>query len=246
MTKTVIKNIMWDVDGVLANLDHAYFRLLKEHPNYKDKYKDLKWEDLPKALPIADKFGSLELTQHPTMGKELNEDFCHNSGEIYFDRPLYPNVVETLKALNEKGYMQLTMSSGFNAEIKRKMIADTLGEELSFVNIEVVEHQKSTKDAGHGKAMVGEKEQRIIECLAKYNLKPEETVLVDDRIFNCETALKVGMHAVRCRPGFTTDSPDELKSRLDAEVKNVVEFKKWLEENTTQGYTLNINNGNER
>ena len=229
--KIVIKNIFWDVDGVLANLDHAYFRFLTEHPNYKEKYKDLKWEDLPKALPIDPKFGSLELTNHPTMGKELNVDFCHNSGDIYFDRPLYPNVVEVLKELNAKGYLQLTMSSGFNAEIKRKMIADTLGEELSFVHIEVVEHQKSTKDASHGKAMVGEKEQRIIDCLQKYNLKPEESVLVDDRIFNCETALKVGMHAVRCTPGFTTPTPDNLK--FDAEVKNVVEFKQWLENNTT-------------
>ncbi len=231
MSKPIIKNIFWDVDEVLANLDNAYYRFLTEHPNYKDQYKDLKWEDLPKALPIDPKFGSLELTSHPTMGKEFNHDFCHNSGEIYFDRPLYPNVVETLKELHEKGYRQFTMSSGFNAEIKRKMIADTLGPELSFVTIEVVEHQKSTSDASHGKAMVGEKEQRIIECLKKYNLVPEETVMVDDRIFNCDTALKVGMHAVRCRPGFTTDTPSDRK--FDAEVNNVVEFKDWLLNNTT-------------
>ncbi len=230
--KIIIKNIFWDVDGVLANLDHAYFRFLTEHENYKDKYAGLKWDDLPTALPIDPKFGSLELTSHPTIGKELNEDFCHNSGGIYFDRPLYPNVTEVLKELDKRGYMQLTMSSGFNAEIKLKMIKDCLGPELSFVNIEVVEHQKSTKDAGHGKAMVGEKEQRILDCLEKYGLKAGESVLVDDRIFNCETALKVGMHAVRCRPGFTMDTPANLK--FDAEVRNVSEFKKWLEDNTTQ------------
>ena len=246
MNKPVIKNIMWDVDGVLASLDHAYYRFLTEHPNYKETYKDLKWEDLPKALPIDPKFGSLELTSHPTMGKAFNEDFCHNSGEIYFDRPLYPNVVETLTELHKKGYLQLTMSSGFNAEVKRKMIADTLGSELSFVNIEVVEHQKSTKDASHGKAMVGEKEQRIIECLKKYNLKPEETVLVDDRIFDCETALKVGMHTVRCRSGFTTDTPPEIKEKLDAEVKSVAEFKDWLLNNTTYYNTNELNKQNER
>jgi phosphoglycolate phosphatase-like HAD superfamily hydrolase len=127
------------------------------------------------------------------------------------------------------------MSSGFDAEIKRKMIADTLGPELGFVHIEVVEHAKSVSDPGHGKAMVGEKEQRILECLEKYSLKPEETVLVDDRIFNCETALKVGMHAVRCRSGFTTDTPPELKKRLDAEVHDVVGFRDWLFNNTVQG-----------
>jgi len=221
---------MWDVDGVLANLDHAYFRLLTEHPNYKDKYKGLKREDLPAALPISPKFGSLELTTHPTLGKQLNEDFCHNSGNIYFDRPLYPHAAEVLTDLNKRGYTQLTMSSGFDAQTKKKMIQDAL-RGLDFVHIEVVEHAK--KSLSGSRAMIGEKEQRIIECLAKYNLKPEETILVDDRIFNCETALKIGMHAARCTPGFTLPTPPGLK--FDAEVKNVSEFRDWLLNNTTMG-----------
>lgn len=234
MRKTVIKNIMWDVDGVLADLDHAYYRFLKEHPNYRDRYADLRWEDLPAALPISPEFGSLELSSHPIMGKDLNDDFCRDSGEIYFDRPLYPHVPEVLKELDGKGYMQLTMSSGFDADIKRKMIADTLGSGLGFVRIEVVEHRNSASDPGHGAAMVGEKERSILECLEKYGLNAAETVLVDDRIFNCETALKVGMHAVRCRPGFTTDTPSALKSRLDAEVGDVVGFRDWLLANTSK------------
>ena len=110
------------------------------------------------------------------------------------------------------------------------MIADTIGPDLDFVHIEVVEHAKSTSDPNHGKAMVGEKEGRIIGCLEKYKLKPAETVLVDDRIFNCETALKVGMHAVRCTPGFTAPTPPELK--FDAEVKDVAGFRDWLFFNT--------------
>jgi len=233
MGKTVVKNIMWDVDGVLASLDHAYFRFLTEHPKYKEEYKGLKFENLPEALPIAPKFGTLELTTHPTMGKEFNEDFCHNSGEIYFDRPLYPHVTEILKEFDEQGYFQLTMSSGFDKAIKEKMIADTLGPDLSFVHIEVVEHAKSTE--GHSKAMVGEKEQRILECLEKYNLKPEETILVDDRIFNCQTAQKIGMQTVRARWAISTPTPPELGI---TEVKTILDFKEWLKENTTQDNKL--------
>lgn len=229
MKKIVIKNIMWDVDGVLANLDHAYHRFLTEHPKYKDTYKNLTFGDLPQALPIAPKFGTLELTTHPTMGKEFNHEFCHNSGGIYFDRPLYPHVAEILKEFDRRGYFQLTMSSGFDRAIKEKMIADTLGSELSFVRIEVVEHAKSTE--GQSKAMVGEKEHRILECLAKYNLKAEETVLVDDRIFNCETAMKVGMHTVRARWATSTPTPPELDI---PEMKDIFAFKKWIDENTTQ------------
>lgn len=232
MSKTIIKNIMWDVDGVLASLDHAYHRFLTEHPNYKEQYKGLKFEDLPVALPISPKFGTLELTTHPTMGKEFNHDFCYNSGEIYFDRPLYldPNIKDVLKEFDRKGYFQMTMSSGFNKSTKEKMIIDALGSELSFIHIEVVEHAQD--DEEQSKAMVGEKEARILECLEKYNLKPEETVLVDDRIFNCETALKIGMHAVRARWAISTPTPVELGI---VEVHDILEFKNWMEENTTQG-----------
>ena len=173
----------------------------------------------------------MPLISHPTLGQKFNEDFCHNSGEIYFDRPLYPDVVDTLTDLHKRGYLQLTMSSGFNAEVKRKMIANALGDKLSFVHIEVVEH-KNSAGGRKGKDMLGEKEQRILECLKKYNLKPEETVLVDDRIFNCQTALKVGMHTVRCRSGFSTDTPDDIKSAIDAEVKSVADFEDWLLNNS--------------
>lgn len=234
MSKTVIKNIMWDVDGVLAQLDHAYYRLLTEYPQFKSQYEDLQFEDLAEALPIAPKFGTLELTTHPTLGTELNHEFCHNSGEIYFDRPLYPNAIEILKELNDKNYLQLTMSAGFDKAVKEKMIKQVLGDELSFVNIEVVEHNKTAND-GHSKAMVGEKEQRILDCLEKYNLKAEETVFVDDRIFNCETGLKVGMHVVRAAWCISTPTPTELLEKGVIEAKTILEFKKWLNEETFQG-----------
>ena len=41
---STIKNIFWDVDGVLADLNHAYYHFLTGHPNYRDQYQDLKWE----------------------------------------------------------------------------------------------------------------------------------------------------------------------------------------------------------
>ena len=42
--KPIIKNIFWDVDGVLANLNFAYFNFLKNHKNYKDNIKALNKE----------------------------------------------------------------------------------------------------------------------------------------------------------------------------------------------------------
>ena len=91
-----IKNIFWDVDGVLADLNYAYYNFLTKHPKYSSQYASIKWEDLPKVLPIVPEYGALELKTHPIHGKEMDYDFCH-SLEFFTNRPLYPNVVEVLK-----------------------------------------------------------------------------------------------------------------------------------------------------
>lgn len=66
-------------------------------------------------------------------------------------------------------------------------------------------------------------------CYEKYGLKAEETVLVDDRIYNQQAAIKSGAHPVRMRCEFTTDLPEELS--WIPEVKDVSDFKNWLYEN---------------
>ena len=73
-----IKNIFWDVDGVLANLNYAYYNFLTKHPNYEKIYGNITWEQLPEVLPINPKYGALELKTHPTMGTQMDHDFCHS------------------------------------------------------------------------------------------------------------------------------------------------------------------------
>ena len=115
--KNQIKNIFWDVDGVLANLNYAYYHFLTGHPNYKEQFKGLKWEELPDVLPILPEYGALELKTHPELGAEMDRDFC--ADQSYFrNRPLYPNVIEVLKELDGLGYRQFTMSATFDVEAK--------------------------------------------------------------------------------------------------------------------------------
>ena len=218
----IIKNIFWDVDGVLANLNFAYFNFLKNHPNYTHLYKDIQWEDLPKVLPIVPKYGALELKTHPELGVEMDKDFCH-SPEFFCNRPLYPNVIETLKELHQKGYRQFTMSATFDVETKKKFLNKLLAEVTDFLTIECVQHGQFMHDTA--------KEDMLKACFEKYNLKAEETILVDDRIYNQYAAIGVGAHPVRMRCEFTSDLPEELK--WIPEVKDVVELKNWLYTNTT-------------
>ncbi len=211
-----IKNIFWDVDGVLADLNLAYYTFLTKHPKYCDQYKDLKFEDLDKVLPINPQYGSLELKTHPTKGTEMDYDFCHS--EFFEKRPLYPEVIDTLKELNTLGYKQFTLSATFDVEKKKALLSKVLADVLDFLTIECVQHGQYMHDSA--------KEESLKNCLEKYNLNPDETILVDDRIYNLYAAINVGVHPIRYRCPFTSDLPEDLK--WIPEVKSMNELKELL------------------
>ncbi len=126
-----IKNIFWDVDGVLADLNYAYYHFLTGHPKYREQYRGLKWEQLSEVLPIVPEYGALELKTHPKLGKEMDQDFCADQ-KFFRNRPLYPGVIESLKELNERGYRQFTMSATFDVEAKKAYLDDVLAPVTDF------------------------------------------------------------------------------------------------------------------
>lgn len=219
--KQVIKNIFWDVDGVLANLNYAYFNFLTKHPKYRTDFGHIKWEDLPEVLPILPKYGALELKTHPVKGVEMDRDFCQ-SWEFFANRPLYPDAIEVLRELNQRGYCQFTMSATFDVATKKKLLNQLLSEVTDFLTIECVQHGKFMHDSA--------KEDMLKFCLDKYGLKADETLLVDDRIYNIEAAEKVGVHPLRMRCEFTLPLPIELQDVT--EVHNMTEARDWLVNNT--------------
>ncbi len=195
------KNIFWDVDGVFADLNFAYFQFLTNHPKWKDKYKDLKWADLDKVLPINPKYGSLELKTHTEFGEELDKDFT-SSLDFFNHRPLYAGAVEAIKKLHKLGYRQFTMSATFNVEVKTKLLNHLLADVLDYITIECVEHGKFMHDTA--------KEDMLKSCYEKYSLAPQETVLIDDRIYNLEAAINTGANPIRWRCEFTSELPEEM------------------------------------
>ena len=212
-----IQNIFWDVDGVLADLNHAYYHFLTGHPNYRDQYKNLQWDQLPDVLPIIPEYGALELKTHPEHGTEMDRDFCSDKG-FFRNRPLYPKVIEVLKELNRLGYRQFTLSATFDVETKMAYLREILEPVTDFLIIECVQHGEFMHDTA--------KIDRLKACFQKYDLNPEETILVDDRIYNQYAAIESGAHPVRMRCAFTTDLPSELS--WIPEFANVEEVKDWL------------------
>ena len=214
-----IQNIFWDVDGVLADLNHAYYHFLTGHPNYRDQYKNLQWDQLPDVLPIIPEYGALELKTHPELGAEMDRDFCSDK-DFFRNRPLYPKVIEVLKELNRLGYRQFTLSATFDVETKMAYLREILEPVTDFLIIECVQHGEFMHDTA--------KIDRLKACFQKYDLNPEETILVDDRIYNQYAAIESGAHPVRMRCAFTTDLPSELS--WIPEFANVEEVKEWLDE----------------
>ena len=212
-----IQNIFWDVDGVLADLNHAYYHFLTGHPNYRDQYKNLQWDQLPDVLPIIPEYGALELKTHPELGAEMDRDFCSDK-DFFRNRPLYPKVIEVLKELNRLGYRQFTLSATFDVETKMAYLREILEPVTDFLIIECVQHGEFMHDTA--------KIDRLKACFQKYDLNPEETILVDDRIYNQYAAIESGAHPVRMRCAFTTDLPSELS--WIPEFANVEEVKDWL------------------
>jgi FMN phosphatase YigB (HAD superfamily) len=196
-----VETIFWDVDGVLANLNHAYFNFLTRHPNYRDMFRGLVYSDLPAALPILPKYGALELKSHPTLGTELDRDFCA-SPEFFNDRPLYPDALSALKELNRMGIKQITASATFDVPTKTALLNERFADVLDFLKIECVKHGTFMHDTA--------KEDLLKYCCDKYDVDPQTSVLVDDRVYNLSAGLNLGMHVVRMRSEFTTDSPVEF------------------------------------
>lgn len=223
----MIRNIFWDVDGVLANLNYAYFHFLKEHPKYKTMYGNIEWDDLPKVLPIVPKYGALELKTHPTLGTELDYDFCH-SPEFFTNRPLYPGVIETLRRFNERGFRQFTMSATFDVETKKKFLNNLLSDVTDFLTVECVQHGKFMHDTA--------KVDMLKSCFDKYGLDPDETILVDDRIYNQYAAIDAGAHPIRYRCEFTSDLPEELK--WIPEVHGLQELEELIDKVNSGEYVL--------
>lgn len=217
MNPSQIKNIFWDVDGVLADLNYAYFHFLTSHPNYRDRYAELKWEQLPEVLPIIPEYGALELKTHPELGAEMDRDFCADQS-FFRNRPLYPKVIEVLKRLNDEGYRQFTMSATFDVAAKIAYLNEVLAPVTDFLTIECVQHGEFMHDTA--------KIDRLRTCYEKYDLNPDETILVDDRIYNQYAAIDSGAHPVRLRCEFTTDLPEELA--WIPEFKDVETVAEWL------------------
>lgn len=179
-----IKNIIFDVDGVLLDLDASYINFLKEH---YPEHKDISYTDLKTLFPIEAHDGAIELS------RELGKHFFETPH--YDNRPLLDGVMETLYSLKDKGLKFFILSAADHPQRKEKFLKETFGDIFD-----------SMEFSSSGKS----KEEGLEHIVDKYNLKKEETLFIDDRFYNIRAGINSGVNVIRKEPVNALPLPDDL------------------------------------
>lgn len=181
----MIKNIIFDIDGVLVDCDRSYLNFLsRTYP----QFKNMTYDDLPVVFPIHPDNGSVKLPL------PFSDDFKNSS--YYSYRPLFEDTLKVLHSLKNKGFHLFTLSAARNPVKKQEWL------EKTFVNI---------FDRFDFSPAEEEKSSALKNLLAKYSLKKNETIFIDDRFHNIKAGLCAGVHTVRMQPVHSLPLPKELR-----------------------------------
>ena len=181
----MIKNIIFDIDGVLVSLDKCYLNFLRA--TYAP-YKDITYEEMVRLWPLSDDEGAFDLPGH------LFADFMHSSH--YSRRPLFQNTIPVLKELKKAGITLITLTVAAFPEKKRPWLVGTFGDLF---------------DAYEFSPPMTPKDNRLEQLVAHYKLNKNETLFIDDRFSNIRAGIKAGLKVVRMQPELSLPLPADLK-----------------------------------
>ncbi len=190
------KAIFFDLDGTLTNPEEGILNSIQYAANYYGV--ETVREDLKKYIgpPLIDTFTELVCREKAEEAVAKYREYFKPHG--IYENEIYPGVAETLKQLNDKGYILCTASS----------------KPQNFVDI-ILEHfdiKKYFNFVG-GATMDGrisKKEDVIDYVIKETGFEPKEVLMVGDRMFDLMGASEFGMDAVGVLYGF--GSREELSA----------------------------------
>lgn len=181
----MIKNIIFDVDGVLINRDTVCTQFLR---NNFSKYSGMSDAEIIKnyKCDIPGNYKDLELES--AAFKQLS----HSSE--YFNRPLLDGVIDTLHQLKNMNIRMFTLSAATSPDKKRPVLERIFGTNLLTFEFSATD----SKTTG------------LQNILDKYNLKPAETLFIDDSLMFLYEGVTLGIVPVHSEILFYEPAPDGM------------------------------------
>ena len=201
-----MKNIIFDIGNVIAYYSHeeaisAFAKTDEEKKFVMDNIVNspewtgfglvdsglLSWDDV------------IEIIQDRTnnIHDELIKDFCHGHYKYLRVQDSMLNLIKILKEKNYKVYLLSNTNEDATNHIKKSGLFELVdGYVLS--NLE----HKVKPNQGIYKTLIN-----------RYNLNPSESIFIDDRLDNCETAKTLGIDSINVNINDYNDLENKLRER---------------------------------
>lgn len=195
----MIKNILFDLDGTITNSYEGIVNAVKfslDKINFKyDESKLISFI----GPPLKDSYMNLGFSEQES--KERIDDFR----DYYFRKGmkemyLYDGIVETIHKLHDKGYKIYLATSKVESSAKQILSDNNLLKYFSYAAGATMDQSRV------------EKEDVIAYLIDKTGIKPEESIMVGDRLHDIEGARLNNIKAIAAEYGFGNE--DEYKNAV--------------------------------
>lgn len=202
----MIKNIIFDIGNIVAYYDleealNVFAKNEEEKKFIMDNIVNspewsglglvdiglLSWDDIIKI--IQDRTNNTH--------DELIENYCHKHYNYLI---VQESMLNLIKDLRNKGY-KVYLLSNTNEDSVNYMKNSGLFESVDGYVLSYLEN-KVKPNQGIYKTLIN-----------RYNLLPEESIFIDDRLDNCETAKLLGMNAINANPNDYNDLITKLNEK---------------------------------
>lgn len=202
----MIKNIIFDIGNIVAYYDleealNVFAKNEEEKKFIMDNIVNspewsglglvdiglLSWDDIIKI--IQDRTNNTH--------DELIEDYCHKHYNYLI---VQESMLNLIKDLRNKGY-KVYLLSNTNEDSVNYMKNSGLFESVDGYVLSYLEN-KVKPNQGIYKTLIN-----------RYNLLPAESIFIDDRLDNCETAKLLGMDAINANPNDYNDLITKLNEK---------------------------------
>jgi HAD superfamily hydrolase (TIGR01509 family) len=192
----MIKNILFDMDGVLVNSERAIrtacIRMLGEHGVHalpEDFRPFTGMGEIRFIGGVAEKYG---LAYLPGMKDRAYEIYAGIAGEFV---TVYPGIPELIRALRERGFRLAVASAAdlFKVEINLRCIGLSPGDFDGIVTGSEIKNLKPAPDI-------------FLEAAARIGADPAEALVVEDAVAGVQAALAAGMKAIAVTTSFDRET----------------------------------------